>query len=30
VLRFRVDETLEQGLRIEQLLAEHKPVEDGE
>ena len=30
VLRFRVDETLEQGLRIEQLLAEHKPVGDGE
>jgi len=30
VLRFRVDETLEQGLRIERLLAEHKPVEDGE
>ena len=30
VLRFRVDETLEQGLRIEQLLSEHRPVEDGE
>jgi ribosome-binding factor A len=30
VLRFRVDETLEQGLRIERLLAEHRPVEDGE
>ena len=29
VLRFRVDETLEQALRIEQLLAEHRPVEDG-
>ena len=30
VLRFRVDETLEQSLRIERLLAEHKPVGDGE
>jgi ribosome-binding factor A len=30
VLRFRVDDTLEQGLRIEQLLAEHRPVEGGE
>jgi ribosome-binding factor A len=30
VLRFRVDDTLEQGLRIERLLQEHKPVGDGE
>ena len=30
VLRFRRDETLEHSIRIEQLLAEHRPVEDQE
>ncbi|MDX6376323.1 MAG: ribosome-binding factor [Gaiellaceae bacterium] len=30
VLRFRRDETLEHSIRIEQLLAEHRPVSDPE